>query len=631
VSDPPGAPEPEASEASDPPGARERASEQGSEATKATEPSRSEGRRRLPGLTRLDASGASENEEGRQPVSRPGDEAGRTAGRTEIVLRQYPVGEARAVAEYYRTLFREFTLIAAADPSARHTPSLRLLGLVRDVRARYEEIGGTLNRQVRAARARGHQHEDLVVPLERAARDHVLRLGHLLREVDRYARKGLLLTPPTPPAVAAVRDWYLHELVEQLEGAPPLPWPEWDRPGRLGDELSLAAEQARLAFDVGRLGFWQWTPATGRLRLGPALEALVGLQPGEFAETGEGYLQLVHPDDRAAVQARIEQALTSGGELRLEHRVVRRDGEVLWIEARGAGLADETGTIVGWAGVGIDTTDAKRRAIERSELLAEAVKARKEAERANAALRRVVDRLDTLVRQEHHIAQTLQRAMFTENLPDVPGMAMAARYLPGAAELTVGGDWYDVVVTANGPLLVIGDVAGHGLRAAAVMARIRHALHFAVGERTGPAELLSRLNEFIVRSAGDDLATVHVMLIDVERAELRFSSAGHLPPVLRRAQGEVRLLTAGLGPPLGAVRDVVLPEAVEAYEAGDRLVLYTDGLVERRGEPLDRSLDRLLAAVASAPEAVDDLIAAVLSALLEEEPSDDVAVLAVQL
>jgi PAS domain S-box-containing protein len=551
--------------------------------------------------------------------------------RVDIVLRQYPVREQRALTDYYRTLFREFILIAAADPAARRTPPLRLLGLVRDVRARYDEIGGTLGRQLRAARARGEEHGDIVVPLEPAARDHVLRLGHLLREVDRYARKGLLLTPPTPPRVAGVRDWYLHELVEQLEGAPPLPWPEWDRHGRLGDELGVAAEQARLAFDVGRLGFWQWTPATGRLRLGPALEALVGLEPGDFEETGEGYLQLVHPDDRAAVTTSIEQALASGGELRLEHRVLRRDGQTLWIEARGAGLADETGTIVGWAGVGIDTTEAKRRAIERSELLAEAVKARKEAERANAALRGVVDRLDTLVRQEHHIAQTLQRAMFTESLPDLPGMAVAARYLPGAAELTVGGDWYDVVVTPDGPLLVIGDVAGHGLRAAAVMARIRHALHYAVGDGPGPARLLSRLNDYIVRSAGDDLATVHVMLVDVDRGELRYSSAGHPPPVLRTAHGGVRFLTAGLGPPLGAVRHIELPEAVEPYERGDSLVLYTDGLVERRGEPLDRSLDRLLAAVAAAPGPVDDLITTILAQLLDDEPSDDVAVLAVEL
>jgi PAS domain S-box-containing protein len=563
---------------------------------------------------------------GRQPAaSGPGRDRW-----VEVVLRQYPVEHYRASRDYYRTLFREFVLIAAADATSRRIPPLRLLELVRQTRLRYDEVGGTLQRQLRAALAEGQQHRDVVVRLERSARDHVLLLTHLLHEVDRYARRGLLLTPPTPPGVAGLRDWYLHELVEQLDGAPPLPWPEWDRHGRLGDELSVASEQARLAFDVGRLGFWQWTPATGRLRLGPALEALVGLEPGEFTETGEGYLQLVHPDDREAVQTSIDRALASGSELRLEHRVMRRDGRVLWIEARGAGLADETGTIVGWAGVGIDTTDAKRRAIERSELLAEAVKARKQAERANAALRGVVDRLDTLVQQEHHIAQTLQRAMFTEDLPDLPGMSVAARYLPGAAELTVGGDWYDVVVTPGGPLFVIGDVAGHGLRAAAVMARIRHAMQFTVGEGASPADLLSRLNEFIVRTPGDDLATVHVVCVDVDRRELHSSSAGHPPPVLRQGT-DARLLPAGLGPPLGAVRNFTFPEAVEPYRPGDRLVLYTDGLVERRGEPLDHSLDRLVDAVAAAPGPVDDLIAAVLDELLDAEPSDDVAVLAVEL
>jgi PAS domain S-box-containing protein len=550
--------------------------------------------------------------------------------RVEIVLRHYPVEHRRAVAEHYRSLFREFVLIAAADPGTPASAPLRLLRLVVGVRRYYDEIGGAFQRQLRAARAEGRDEVDVVVPVLRSARDHALRLGHLLREVDRYSRHGLLLTPPTPPIVAGLRDWYLHELVEQLDGAEPLPWTSWDLHGRLGDELSVAAEQARLAFDVGRLGFWQWTPATGRLRLGPALEALFGLTPGDFVETDRSYLDLVHPDDRKMVQTAVDNAVASGSELRMEHRVVRPDGQTLWIEARGAGLADENGTIVGWAGVGIDTTDAKRRAIERSSLLAEAVKARKEAERANAALRQVVDRLDTLVRQEHHIAQTLQRAMFTEDLPALPGLAVAARYLPGAAELTVGGDWYDIVVTPDGPLLVIGDVAGHGLRAAAVMARIRHALHFAAGERTGPAELLSRLNDFIVASAGDDLATVHVVRVDAD-GFLRYSSAGHPPPVLVAAEGGPRFLPSGLGPPLGAVRGFSFPEAELRFSAGDRLVLYTDGLVERRGEPLDRSLARLLEAVAGAPEPVDDLIATVLQQLLEAEPSDDVAVLAVRL
>jgi PAS domain S-box-containing protein len=548
-----------------------------------------------------------------------------------VVLCQYPVTDAHQVADYYRGLFREFILIASADPSAHRSAPLRLLALVRDVSDRYEAIGGALSRQIRAALAEGAEHADLVVPIERRARDHALRLAHLLREVDRYSRRGLLLTPPTPPVVAALRDWYLHEVVEQIDGAVPVAWTDWDRQDQVGDGLSIGDEQARLAFEVGRLGFWQWIPATGRLRLGSALEALFGIAPGTFKETGAAYLELVHPDDIPSVESAIEAVLAGDQELKMEHRVIRPDGEVLWIEARGAGLADETGHIVSWAGVGIDTTAAKRQAIERTELLGEAVKARKHAERANAEMRGLVGELDTMVRQEHYIAHTLQQAMFTEELPDLPGMTAAGRYLPGAAELTVGGDWYDVVVTPDGPLLVIGDVAGHGLRAASVMARIRHALQFAVGERTGPAELLSRLNEFIARSAGDDLATVHVVRVETGAGVLHLASAGHPPPVLIPGDGKPRLLSAGLGPPLGAVRGFVFHEAQQSYAAGDRLVLYTDGLVERRGEPLDVSLDRLLAAVAAAPRAVEDLIPAVLDRLLDAEPSDDVAVLAVEL
>jgi PAS domain S-box-containing protein len=551
--------------------------------------------------------------------------------RFDVVLREYPLAHRRAAIDHYTTLFREFVLIAAAGPTARGSAPLRLLSLVSQVRRYYDEMGASIGHQVRDARAEGRELADIVVPVLPTARDHALRLWHLLREVDRYSRHGLLLTPPTPPAVAALRDWYLHEVVEQLDGAEPLAWTDWDSHARLGDELSLAVEQAQLAFEVGRLGFWQWTPAAGRLQLSPALESLFGLETGQFTEDDASYLRLVHPDDRRAVIAALDTAVKTGGELRLEHRVVRPDGRTLWIEARGAGLMDDSGTIASWAGVGIDTTESKRQAIERSHLLGEAVKARKEAERANAALRGVVDRLDDLVRQEHHIAQTLQRAMFTEDLPPVDGVDVSARYLPGAAELTVGGDWYDLVVTPGGPLLVIGDVAGHGLRAAAVMARIRHALHFAAGERAGPADLLSRLNEFIVDSKGEDLATVHVARVDTAEGVLRYSSAGHPPPVLKPASGPARLLPLGLGPPLGAIRGFTFPQAEYRFERGDRLVLYTDGLIERRGEPLDVSLDRLVTAVDEAPAAVDDLIASLLEQLLDDEPSDDVAVLAVRL
>src|SRR4051794_18416381 len=114
-----------------------------------------------------------------------------TPGRVEVVLRRYPVAQSRAVVTYYRSLFRELVLIAAAEPVDSGSAPARLRSLVREARDRYREIGLAWSHHVRAARVGGRAEVDVVLPLVPAAREHALRLGHLLREVDRYARRGL--------------------------------------------------------------------------------------------------------------------------------------------------------------------------------------------------------------------------------------------------------------------------------------------------------------------------------------------------------------------------------------------------------------------------------------------------------
>jgi serine phosphatase RsbU (regulator of sigma subunit) len=312
--------------------------------------------------------------------------------------------------------------------------------------------------------------------------------------------------------------------------------------------------------------------------------------------------------------------------------VIRPEGDERWFEIRGRPIRADGASVVEWVGVAFDITSAAQRSLARAEMLGQAVRARRDVERANATLRQAVGRLDTMVRHDHAVADALQRALFTDDLPAVPGIDIAARYLPGSAELTVGGDWYDVIVRPHGVLLVIGDVVGHGLKAAAVMARIRHSVHFAVSEAPddlSPAAVLGSINRYLLRQGAGDLATV-ALLHHEPSGRLRHARAGHPPVIVASRYGPARFLEGGLGPPLGAFDGATYADAEDRVVAGDTIVLYTDGLIERRREPLDRSLDRLRRAIEASPRAADEMLEAVFEAVLDGEPADDVAVLAAQ-
>ncbi|MGQ7297065.1 SpoIIE family protein phosphatase [Quadrisphaera sp. KR29] len=240
------------------------------------------------------------------------------------------------------------------------------------------------------------------------------------------------------------------------------------------------------------------------------------------------------------------------------------------------------------------------------------------------------------LRAEREAARTLQRAMLTE-LPDLPHLELAARYAPAAAGHQVGGDWYDALRHPDGStLLVIGDVTGHDIGAAAAMGQVRSALRtLAVATEDSPGQLLARLDATLDVLGADVLATVlAIRLADDGRGEgdlrLRWSSAGHLPALLAvPGSGVVALdgheadLLLGLAP--GSPRresEVDLP-------AGSTLLLYTDGLVERRDSDLGEGVERLAEALAEAAHLpLPDLLDAVLTELVGAGGADDVAVLA---
>src|SRR5690606_37694458 len=156
-----------------------------------------------------------------------------------------------------------------------------------------------------------------------------------------------------------------------------------------------------------------------------------------------------------------------------------------------------------------------------------------------------------LFEHQQSIAEVLQRSLLPESLADVPGLTMAARYLPGGAGQRVGGDWYDTVPLPGGRVaLVIGDVAGRGVDAASMMGQLRSAVRAYVLEGGVPADALERLNRFLLSLAWDSMATACVLLLEPATGRIRFANAGHPPPLVLTPGGEVQALDEALAVPL---------------------------------------------------------------------------------
>jgi PAS domain S-box-containing protein len=231
--------------------------------------------------------------------------------------------------------------------------------------------------------------------------------------------------------------------------------------------------------------------------------------------------------------------------------------------------------------------------------------------------------------REQTTAVTLQRSLLPAELPRIGEVSFAARYRPGSEALRVGGDWYDVIPRADGRVLfAVGDVVGHGLRAASSTGRLRAAVQMSALDGHGAASTLERLNRYLCSLPDAAMATVVVALLDPATGELTFASAGHPPPLLLRADGGADFLTGGLGVPLHVTETATYREATTALAPDDVVVVYTDGLVERRDESLDVGLQRLLEVGRTAPLELEELADHLLDAMLPQPgPTDDVALL----
>ncbi|KUO08518.1 PP2C family protein-serine/threonine phosphatase [Streptomyces sp. DSM 15324] len=250
-------------------------------------------------------------------------------------------------------------------------------------------------------------------------------------------------------------------------------------------------------------------------------------------------------------------------------------------------------------------------------------------------LQEVNERLRQSHAREREVALALQEAMLPARR-QVGHHHAAVRYRPAVGSLNVCGDWYDLVDLVGGNRIgvSVGDVVGHGLEAAGVMGQLRSALSAASRVAEGPAEALNVLGRYAHVVDGAESATAVTTFIDFDRHTITYSSAGHPPPALVHPGGRVEFLDRATDPPLDA-RPTPMPRPQEcaAYDHGATLVLYTDGLVERRQEDIDTGLRRLAEALArhrdADPEALAD------SVLLELLPpggaTDDTALVVVRL
>ncbi|MGY0003771.1 SpoIIE family protein phosphatase [Micromonospora sp. I033] len=236
-----------------------------------------------------------------------------------------------------------------------------------------------------------------------------------------------------------------------------------------------------------------------------------------------------------------------------------------------------------------------------------------------------------LYEAEHRIATTLQHSLLPRTLPQLPGAVVASRYLPGSADVEIGGDWYDVIGTADDELvLVIGDVVGKGVRAAAAMGQLRNALRAYVLEGYDPGEALTRLNRLVGSTEGGSFATVVCLRFAPRTGRLRYASAGHPSPLLIRGGDAVFLHDRALGPPVGAIPGTAYRTVDGELAPGGRLLLYTDGLIEDRQAGIDAGLGQLRADATIPGEHVADLVDAVVERVAERNRHDDVAVLALE-
>jgi signal transduction histidine kinase/DNA-binding response OmpR family regulator len=380
---------------------------------------------------------------------------------------------------------------------------------------------------------------------------------------------------------------------------------EMDRARRIRASLERSQILLDQAQRIARVGSWELDIASGSVEASEELLRQLQMSAEELRAVGleGGLVARVHPDDLVPFRTAIFESAATGQPLDHEVRIVTPDGVERTYRTMGDVIVDDGR--VRLRGANQDITDQR----ETQRAVADAVAAREVAAR------------------EHRIADELQRSLVPAPGFSPDGLSIATYYRPGVEGTQVGGDWYDVVdLGAGRTALILGDVMGRGVRAAAVMGQLRAAIRAYAQLDLRPADILS-LIDVTVRSLGDDqIVTCVYAVYDPDDQTLTYANAGHLPPILIGPEGEPVHLLGASGPPLG-----VGPLAVDAeqipFPPDTTLLLYTDGLVERRGTDIDRGMSRLVDALARVDGSLASSPGELVAAMLPDGPDDDVAVL----
>jgi PAS domain S-box-containing protein len=362
---------------------------------------------------------------------------------------------------------------------------------------------------------------------------------------------------------------------------------------------------------IARLGSWRWEAASNTVTLSAEMSRMLASERTMNGTDFQDALQrAAHPDDAPELTRSANEALRSRRRRYVMECRLLVDGDVRQMVHRGEILLDDD-KIVAVRGTFQDVTEQRA------------------AEQALLATRERLAR-------ERHAVQVLQETLIRPGFPALDTFDIAARYLPAEDDTgEIGGDWYDTFLLPDGrAMLAVGDVSGHGLSSARLMAKLRHATraYACIGEDLG--DLLTRLDGFLNQFRDDiQIATLLLARLEPDTGKLEFVSAGH-PPPLQLSQHESVFLDVRPGPPLGAPSE---PESFAStravLEPGHSLLFYTDGLVERRNEALDRSLNRLRDALRAtgSVETADALCeAAIRVSLADTRREDDVCVLALR-
>ncbi|MEU9920198.1 SpoIIE family protein phosphatase [Streptomyces griseoluteus] len=347
---------------------------------------------------------------------------------------------------------------------------------------------------------------------------------------------------------------------------------------RIEDETARLASILQHAQRLGRIGGFEEDLLTGDITWNGELFALYGRSPAAGPLSLHELAAHAHPDDGVAIGRFLRAVVHHGRSASVAFRLQRSDGVTRHIRVVAEPVTSSDGRLAALRGAYQD------------------ISSQHWTEVALAATRDQLAHTEQESAERNRLALQLQHAIMppAHGPLEVSGLEVAVRYRPAESEAMVGGDWYDALVLPTGQVLLsVGDVAGHGIKAATGMVVLRNALRGLAMTGAGPAQLMSWLNNVVHHLTDHLTATAVCALYDPTTRIMRWARAGHLPPVLVRGdQADTLPLTGGLL--LGALADADYQEDQTQLQPGDTLLMYTDGLVERRDTAVQDSLTHLL-------------------------------------